>query len=43
MSHVEVARRGRVLEVTLNKPKVNAIDRVMSQDLGRAFALLRRS
>ncbi|VDC24923.1 enoyl-CoA hydratase-related protein [Pseudogemmobacter humi] len=41
MSFVEVARRGRVLEVTLNRPKVNAIDRAMSQDMGRAFALLR--
>lgn len=41
MSFVEVTRRGRVLEVTLSKPKVNAIDRAMSQELGRAFALLR--
>lgn len=41
MSHVEVLRRGRVLEITLNKPKVNAIDRAMSQDMGAAFALLR--
>lgn len=41
MSHVETTRRGRVLEVTLNKPKVNAIDIEMSQDMGRAFALLR--
>ncbi len=41
MSYVEVVRRGRVLEVTLNKPKVNAIDRAMSQDMGRAFSLLR--
>lgn len=41
MSHVEVVRRGRVLEVKLNKPKVNAIDRAVSQDMGRAFALLR--
>ncbi|HMS96891.1 MAG TPA: enoyl-CoA hydratase-related protein, partial [Tabrizicola sp.] len=41
MSHVEVVRRGRVLEVTLNKPKVNAIDRAMSQEMGAAFALLR--
>ncbi len=41
MSHVEVTRRGRVLEVKLNKPKVNAIDVAMSQDMGRAFALLR--
>ena len=41
MSFVEVVRNGRILEVTLNKPKVNAIDIAMSQDLGRAFALLR--
>lgn len=41
MSSVEVSRRGRVLEVTLNKPKVNAIDIAMSQELGRAFAELR--
>ena len=41
MSHVEVTRRGRVLEVKLNKPKVNAIDVAMSQDMGRACALLR--
>lgn len=41
MSHVEVTRRGRILEVRLNRPKVNAIDIAMSQDLGRAFALLR--
>ncbi len=41
MSHVELTRNGRVLEVRLNRPKVNAIDLAMSQDLGRAFALLR--
>ena len=41
MSHVEVLRRGRVLEIKLNKPKVNANDRAMSQDMGAAFALLR--
>lgn len=41
MSHIELVRRGWVLEVTLNKPKVNAIDRAMSQVMGRAFALLR--
>jgi crotonobetainyl-CoA hydratase len=41
MLHVEVARRGHVLEVTLNKPKVNAIDHAMSRELGQAFALLR--
>jgi crotonobetainyl-CoA hydratase len=41
MSYVETTRRGRVLEVTLNKPKVNAIDIEMSRDMGRAFAELR--
>lgn len=41
MSFVEVSRNGRILEVRLNKPKVNAIDRAMSQDMGRAFTLLR--
>ncbi|MDP5326596.1 MAG: enoyl-CoA hydratase-related protein [Paracoccaceae bacterium] len=41
MSHVEITRRGRVLEVKLNKPKVNAIDVAMSQELGAAFAMLR--
>ncbi len=39
--HVEVTRSGPVLEVTLNKPKVNAIDQAMSRELGAAFALLR--
>lgn len=38
---VEVTRRGRVLEVHLNRPKVNAIDIAMSQALGAAFAQLR--
>ena len=41
MTHVDLVRRGRVLEITLNKPKVNAIDRAMSQEMGAAFALLR--
>ena len=41
MSFVETTRRGRVLEVTLNKPKVNAIDIEMSRQMGRAFAELR--
>ncbi len=39
--HVEVTRLGHVLEVCLNKPKVNAIDQPMSRELGAAFALLR--
>ena len=40
-SFVEVTRRGHVLEVRLNKPKVNAIDQAMSREMGEAFALLR--
>lgn len=38
---VDVRRDGHVLEVTLNKPKVNAIDHAMSRALGAAFAQLR--
>jgi len=38
---VEVKQNGRILEVKLNKPKVNAIDIPMSQALGAAFAELR--
>lgn len=40
MHHVEVTRSSRVLEVRLNKPKVNAIDHAMSRELGDAFATL---
>lgn len=39
--YVEVVRRGRVLEVKLNKPKVNAIDIEMSQQIAAAFVELR--
>ena len=39
--HVEVIRNGRILEVKLNRPKVNAIDVQTSRELGDAFALLR--
>ena len=38
---VKVVRRGRVLEITLDRPKVNAIDHAVSRKLGEAFALLR--
>lgn len=41
MTYVETLRRGRVLEITLNKPKVNAIDIEMSRQMGKAFAQLR--
>ena len=40
-SFVDVTRNGPVLEVKLNKPKVNAIDQAMSREMGDAFALLR--
>ena len=38
---VKVERRGHVLEVTLDRPKVNAIDIVTSRLLGEAFVMLR--
>lgn len=38
---VRVERRGHVLEVTLDRPKVNAIDVATSQALARAFSELR--
>lgn len=38
---IEVVRNGHILEVKLNKPKVNAIDHEMSRQLGTAFAELR--
>ena len=40
-SGVEVKKIGRILEVCLNRPKVNAINVEMSQELGKAFAELR--
>ncbi len=39
--YVRVARRGRVLEITLDRPKVNAIDLETSRLLGEAFVMLR--
>jgi crotonobetainyl-CoA hydratase len=38
---VRVARRGSVIEITLDRPKVNAIDHATSRMLGRAFVTLR--
>ena len=38
---VRVEQRGHVLEVTLDRPKVNAIDIVTSRLLGQAFVRLR--
>ena len=38
---VRVERRGAVLEITLDRPKVNAIDHATSRLLGAAFAELR--
>ena len=38
---VKVTRNGRVLEVTLDRPKANAIDLETSRQLGQAFVTLR--
>jgi len=38
---IRVERRGHVLEITLDRPKVNAIDIVTSRLLGAAFVTLR--
>ncbi|MBT7137594.1 MAG: carnitinyl-CoA dehydratase, partial [Rhodospirillaceae bacterium] len=38
---VKVVRRGHVLEITLDRPKVNAIDMPTSRKLGEAFVMLR--
>ena len=38
---VRVERRGHVLEITLDRPKVNAIDPETSRLLGEAFVMLR--
>ena len=38
--HVKLERRGRVLEITLNRGKVNAIDHATSKALGEAFRTL---
>jgi crotonobetainyl-CoA hydratase len=38
---VHVERRGAVMEITLDRPKVNAIDRATSVALGNAFCELR--
>ena len=37
MTAVRTERRGRVLEITLDRPKANAIDAATSQALGEAF------
>jgi crotonobetainyl-CoA hydratase len=39
--HVQVSRKGRVLEIVIDKPKANAIDIKVSQALGEAFVTLR--
>lgn len=40
MTDVFTARRGRVLEITLDRPKANAIDAATSKALGAAFQTL---
>ena len=37
---VKIDRRGRVLEITIDRPKVNAIDNATSRKLGEAFHIL---
>ncbi|MEL6479815.1 MAG: enoyl-CoA hydratase-related protein [Pseudomonadota bacterium] len=39
-SPVSTARRGRVLEITLDRPKANAIDAATSRAMGAAFQML---
>ena len=39
---IEIVRNGHLLEITLNRPKVNAIGFKMSQELGEAFELLEK-
>ena len=41
MEEVKIVKKGRVLEILLNRPKVNAIDLATSRKLGEAFVLLR--
>ena len=41
MEEVTVVKKGRVLEILLNRPKGNAIDLATSRKLGEAFVLLR--
>ena len=40
-SYLEVEVKEKIIEIRINKPKVNAIDLKLSQDLGKAFAELR--
>ncbi|MEM6356687.1 MAG: carnitinyl-CoA dehydratase, partial [Pseudomonadota bacterium] len=37
---VRTTRRGRVLEITLDRPKANAIDAATSRAMGAAFQTL---
>jgi crotonobetainyl-CoA hydratase len=39
--HLEIEIKDRIIEIKINKPKVNAIDLSLSQELGKAFAELR--
>ena len=41
MEEVTIVRKGRVLEILLNRQKVNLIDLATSRNLGDAFVLLR--
>ena len=39
--HVDITRDGPIIEIRLNRPKVNAIDHATSRELAEAFATLR--
>ena len=40
MEEVKIVKKGRVLEILLNRPKVDAIDLATSRKSGEAFVLL---
>ena len=41
MEGIRAERRGQVLEVTIDRPKANAIDAATSRELGEAFSAFR--
>ena len=41
MPGIDVVRRGAVLEVTVNRPKANAIDSATSREMGGVFTAFR--
>jgi len=39
--YLEITRNGAILEIVLNRPKANAIDKALSREMGKVFAELR--